>query len=504
LTFFGTARNVKLGARVLKKVLIANRGEIAVRIARTLRELEIGSVAVFTEADRAGHHLRFADEAVPLGDDPRAYLDVERIVDAARSAGADGLHPGYGFLSENAKLAEACERAGITFVGPPASAISAMGSKQRARAAATAAAVPVVPGGGADSLDEARASAARVGYPVLVKAVDGGGGKGMRRVESEAELAAALERTRSEALASFGSDAVYIEKALERPRHVEIQVLGDKHGTLVPLFERDCSIQRRHQKVVEETPCPVLAASTLDAMSEVALRISRAIGYFSAGTCEFLLDADGAFYFLEMNTRLQVEHPITELVTGLDLVEQMVRVAAGESIAPTPPPRRGAAIEVRVYAEDPEQAFFPSPGTIEYLAEPGGPGVRVDSGVGLGSVVGSDYDPLLAKLVVFADDRPRAVARLARALSEYAILGVTTNLSFLQNVVTDAAFRRGDYDTSFVEGRPELRSPRLTRDEQEALGVALAALEHDRPSMPRRSTPDRLSPWVLAERARLR
>lgn len=494
---------------MFRKVLIANRGEIAIRIARTLRELAIASAGVFTEADRESAHLDFLDEAVALGPDPRGYLDVERIVSAAKKLGADALHPGYGFLSENAELAAACERAGVTFVGPSASAIENMGSKQRARSLMSAAGVPIVPGGSAETLDAAKASAAAVGYPVLIKATDGGGGKGMRRVDNEAELVAAFERTRSEALAAFGSDRVHIEKALIAARHVELQILGDRHGTLVPLYERDCSVQRRHQKILEETPCPVLSKGTLDRMAEVAIAGARAIGYYSAGTFEFMLDKEGNFYFLEMNTRLQVEHPITELVTGLDLVHEMLRVAAGETIDPEPPVRRGAAIEARIYAEDPSQGFLPSPGVVARLAEPSGPFVRVDSGVRANSQVSSEYDPLLAKLSVWGGDRGRALARLRRALGEYVVTGVETNLAFLQAVASDAEFAAGDYDTEFVARRPDLLEARgLDADEKLELAVALSALATSggatSPPQGTRESGDGPSPWVLAHRAPLR
>ncbi len=490
---------------MFKKVVIGNRGEIAIRIARTLRELGIASVALFTDVDRQSAHLRFADEAVGLGADPRAYLDIQRVVDAARSVGADALHPGYGFLSENAELALACERARLTFIGPPASAIASMGSKQRARALMDAAGVPVVPGGHADTLDAARASAARVGYPVLLKATDGGGGKGMRRVANEAELAAAYERTRSEAQAAFGSDRVHIEKALLAARHVELQILGDREGSLVHLYERDCSVQRRHQKVVEETPCPVLAPDTLTRMADVALAGAAAIGYFSAGTFEFLLDAEQNFYFLEMNTRLQVEHPITELVTGLDLVHEMVRIAAGERIPNTPPARRGAAIEARIYAEDPARGFLPSPGEIECLREPSGPYVRVDSGVQQGSRVSVEYDPLLAKLCAWGETRTQALARLRRALSEYVVLGVETNLAFLAGLLEDRAFKNGDYDTEFLDRRSDLCARRpLPAEAESDLIAALAVLEFVEQKPERRADSAELSPWVLASRARLR
>jgi acetyl-CoA carboxylase biotin carboxylase subunit len=491
---------------MFRKVLIANRGEIAIRIARTLRELEVRSVALFTEADASSAHVGFADEALSLGDDPRAYLDVERVVGAARAAGADALHPGYGFLSENAALAEACERHGLTFIGPPSSAIEAMGSKQRARALMSAAGVPVVPGGPAETLEEAQRSARAAGYPVLVKATDGGGGKGMRRVDSEAELSAALERTQSEALSSFGSARVHIEKALLRPRHVEIQILGDREGTVVALYERDCSLQRRHQKIVEETPCPALDPATLAAMQEVALAGARSLGYFSAGTFEFLLDDEQRFYFLEMNTRLQVEHPITELVTGLDLVREMLRVAAGERINPTVPERRGAAIEARIYAEDPARGFLPSPGTIQRLVEPQGPGVRIDSGIAVGSRVSAEYDPLLAKLAVWGENREMARRRLSRALEEYAVLGVDTNLPFLKRLANDPAFASGAYDTEFVERRSDLLAAvALDEGERADWVFGIAALEAETNSRPGgRDAKSAVSPWVLAERSRLR
>jgi len=488
---------------VPSKLLIANRGEIAVRVARAARERGASVVAVFTATDRHSLHLRFADEAVALGDDPRAYLDIERIVQAARRSGADAIHPGYGFLSENADFAEACQRARIGFVGPSPAAIRAMGSKERARAAMTAAGVPVVPGGPASTLDEARETARRLGYPILVKATDGGGGKGMRRVDREAELAHVLERTASEAASAFGSRAVYIEKAIDHPRHVEIQVLGDREGRLVHLFERDCSIQRRHQKIIEETPCPVLSAATLDEMCRVALRAAEAIGYYSAGTCEFLLDPSGAFYFLEMNTRLQVEHPITELTTGVDLVHEMLRIADGEPLSVEAPRRRGAAIEARINAEDPKRGFMPSPGTIQQWVAPAGPGVRVDSGVAAGSEVSPHYDPLLAKLSVWGETREAAVARLRRALGEFAVVGIDTNLGFLLDLARDPAFERGEYATDFVTLHPQLGATGLPQSTRHDLGRALGALAlFDEKVEPRAA--GGTSPWVLADRARLR
>ncbi|HYQ18563.1 MAG TPA: biotin carboxylase N-terminal domain-containing protein [Polyangiaceae bacterium] len=433
------------------KVLIANRGEISIRIARALRELSLPSVAVYTDAEQGPLHARRADEAIRIGEGRAAYLDAERIVAAARSVGAWGVHPGYGFLSESAELSQACERAGLVFIGPPASAIYEMGDKQRARRRMQAAGVPVVPGGPAGDLEQAKQSARAVGYPVLLKATAGGGGKGMRRVDNEEELERALERTRSEAEKSFGNGEVYIEKAIVGARHVEVQVLGDQHGNLVHLFERDCSLQRRHQKIIEETPCPVLAESTRAAMCQVALTGARAIGYYSAGTFEFLLGHDQSFYFLEMNTRLQVEHPITELLTGVDLVHEMVRIASGARLSFDSVERRGVAIEARVYAEDPAQGFMPAPGRIEHLAAPSGPFVRDDSGVASGSWVSPEFDPLLSKLCVWAPTRELALARLRRALGEYTVLGVATNLEFLERLLSHPRVAAGDYDTSFVE-----------------------------------------------------
>jgi acetyl-CoA carboxylase biotin carboxylase subunit len=486
---------------VFRKVLIANRGEIAVRVCRTLRELGVGSVAVYTEPDRGSLHVRRADEAAHLGSDPRAYLDAERLVDLALQTGCDALHPGYGFLSENADFAELCAARGITFVGPPPSAIRAMGSKERARATMAAAGVPVVPGGGARTLEEARATAERVGYPVMVKATDGGGGKGMRLVESEAELESALERTQSEALKAFGNGDVYLEKALIAPRHVEVQVLGDRSGRVVHLFERDCSLQRRHQKIVEETPCPVLDEATRAALCAVAVKGATSLGYHSAGTFEFLLDRERGFYFLEMNTRLQVEHPITELVTGVDLVREMLLIAAGEPLS-LEPNARGVAIEARICAEDPARGFVPCPGTIEQLLAAAGPGVRDDSGVFAGASVSPHYDPLLAKLAVWAPTREQALARLRRALGEYLVVGIETNLAFLERLLATPEIHAGNYDTGFVERRAAELGATRPEDDDPALWAAAAVVAAlaERALEPSTSEPT-LSPWVLAERA---
>ena len=465
---------------MFSKVLVANRGEIAVRIMRTLREMGIASVAVYSEADRAAAHVRFADEAYPIGPSPssESYLSVERVLEACVRSGAEAVHPGYGFLSENERFVGACEDAGIVFIGPGADAMAAMGEKPKARARMTAAGVPVVPGAEAGSADDLARAASELGYPVMLKAAAGGGGKGMRLVERPDDLRAAYERARSEAKSAFGDDAIYVEKAIVRPRHVEVQVLADADGNIVHLFERDCSIQRRHQKVVEETPSPASVADDvlIAEMGAVAVRAARAVGYRSAGTIEFLLAEDGSFYFLEMNTRLQVEHPITELVTGLDLVREQVRIAAGEPLgyAQADVVRRGHAIECRIYAEDPATGFLPSPGRIEVLRVPSGPGVRDDSGVYEGAQVSSFYDPLLSKLSVWALDRERAIERMRRALSEYVVTGIRTNVSFHLALLSDPDFLAGDYDTGFIARKREtLLAPRPAGDD--ALGLAVAA-----------------------------
>ncbi len=498
----------------MKRVLIANRGEISVRICRTLRELELESVAVYTAEDRLALHTRSADRAIELRS-PLGYLDADELIEIARAAGCDALHPGYGFLSENPEFAAACWTAGLCFVGPPPSAIAAMGSKQRARARMEASGVPLIPGGDARTVFEASATALRVGYPVLVKATDGGRGQGDAPRAQRSRTAAALERTRSEAKSAFGSDAVYIEKAIENARHVEIQVLGDKYGKLVSLCERDCSIQRRHQKVIEETPCPVLRPETLASMAEVALRGAAAIGYFSAGTFEFLLGPDGSFYFLEMNTRLQVEHPITELVTGLDLVKEMLLIADGKPLSFDEVTRRGAAIEVRLYAEDPAAGFLPSPGKISLLRTAGGPGVRDDTGIFEGAQVSANYDPLLGKLSVWGEDRSQALCRMRRALSEYAIGGIRTNLTFLARVLSHPDFVAGHYDIGFVAQHLAtlLDEPKIDADGRWLLAAAAAAaarLVDDSKSRARapdaRSGPSATEPsaWLRAQRSSLK
>ena len=501
---------------MIRKVLIANRGEIAVRILRTLHELGLQGVAVYSDADRGSLHVRLADEAYPIGPAPanESYLRIDRLLDTARRAGADAIHPGYGFLSENRDFAEACEQAGITFIGPPASAMAAMGSKPAARARMLAAGVPITPGGDAETPEQAHATATRLGYPVMLKAAFGGGGKGMRLVQRPEELTSAFERAQSEAGRAFGNPTVYLEKAILRPRHVEIQVLGDRNGAMVHLFERDCSIQRRHQKVVEETPSPVVSDELVRRMGEVAVRGALAVGYHSAGTFEFLLGEDGSFYFLEMNTRLQVEHPITEWTTGVDLVAEMVKIAAGEPLGLRQEAlaRRGASIECRVYAEDPSSGFLPSPGTLAELRPPSGPWVRDDSGFYEGAVVPSHYDPLISKLSVWAPDRRAAIARMQRALAEYVVTGIRTNLAFHQNLLAHPEFQAGRYHTGFIAEHTEaLCGFAAIPPEDEvtlaaAIAVAVARGERRAASAlagggAEAAGGGRLSPWVLGHRA---
>ena len=416
---------------MFKKILIANRGEIAVRVLRACREMGVSPVAVYSEADAAALHVRLADEAYLLGPAPSAesYLRAERVIEAARLSGAEAIHPGYGFLSENAAFARAVVEAGLVFIGPSPESMELMGSKTSARRAAEAAGAPVVPGTNTplESLDEARETAARVGYPVMLKAAAGGGGKGMRLVASEAEMPSAFETARSEADSAFGDPSVYIEKAVERPRHIEIQVFADAHGNTVHLGERECSIQRRHQKVIEECPSPINDPDLREAMGEAAVRIARAADYVGAGTVEFLVsDVTRDFFFLEMNTRLQVEHPVTELVTGFDLVREQIRVAAGLPLSFTQDEVRlvGHAVECRVYAEDPEQNFMPSPGLITRLRVPSGPSVRDDGGVYEGAEVSIYYDPMISKLATWGRTRAEAVERMRRALDEYAVGGI--------------------------------------------------------------------------------
>jgi len=499
-------------SKPIRKVLIANRGEIAVRILRALREMEIRGAVIYSEPDRLGLPVLLADEAYPIGPAPsrESYLRGEAIVQLAREIGADAIHPGYGFLSERAGFARLCRDAGITFIGPSPEAIDAMGSKVESRRLMIAAGVPVVPGGKdpLPDLDAAAAAAETIGYPVMLKAAAGGGGKGMRMIASAAELPGAYRAARSEAAASFGDDSVYLEKLIENPRHVEIQVMGDLHGRVVSLGERECSLQRRHQKVVEEAPSPVVTPELRRRMGEAAVRAAAAVGYSNAGTCEFLLDRDGSFYFLEMNTRLQVEHPVTELVTGIDLVQAQIRIAEGEPLGPefdgVQP--RGHAVEVRLYAEDPYQRFAPSPGRIQILRWPDGPGVRVDSGVYEGSEVSIHYDPMLAKLIVWAADRERALERLGRTLSELRVEGIRTTAPLFRALLDDADFRSGNLDIGMLDRKLAAGGLRPATDgaadDLPLIAAALAHYERANQAVAHPATPgtSRRSRWGAAGR----
>ncbi|MFP5229424.1 MAG: acetyl/propionyl/methylcrotonyl-CoA carboxylase subunit alpha [Acidobacteriota bacterium] len=476
---------------MFRKVLIANRGEIALRILRACRELGLSTVAVYSDADRAAPHVLEADEAYRLGPAPapESYLRGDLILDIARRTGAGAIHPGYGFLSENADFAQACEQAGIKFIGPPSSAMRTLGSKTNARQAADEAGMPRTPGcvHALASPEEAADVAAGVGYPVMLKAAAGGGGKGMRAVFSPEDLPSAFVAASSEAERAFGSGEVYLEKLIERPRHIEIQVLADEHGHCVSLGERECSVQRRHQKVIEEAPSSAVDPDLRRRMGEAAVRLALSAGYTNAGTIEFLVDEKKNFFFLEMNTRLQVEHPVTELVTGYDLVHLQIRIAQGEPLPFTQNDvqLRGHAIECRVYAEDPSAGFMPSPGRITRLLQPGGPGIREDCGVYEGWVVPVDYDPMLSKLIAFAPTREIAIARMLRALDEYVIGGIRTNLGLFRRILTEPDFRAARIDTGYLD-RLLAASPVSAPAEENghaAIAAAAAALfEATRPS----------------------
>jgi acetyl-CoA carboxylase biotin carboxylase subunit len=469
-------------------VLVANRGEIAVRIIRACREMGLGTVAVYSDCDRGARHVLEADAAVHIGGNEASasYLAIDAIVDAARATQADAVHPGYGFLAENAGFARACADAGLTFIGPSADTIALMGSKTAARTAAIAAGVPIVPGteaplaAGASPDDLTRAAAA-VGYPLMVKAVAGGGGKGMRVVESPGALLASIATARSEAGSAFGDTAVYLERQLTRPRHIEIQLLGDHHGTIVPFVERECSIQRRHQKVVEESPSLAVTPDLRERIAAAAAAVARSVGYTNAGTIELLLDEDGSFYFLEMNTRLQVEHPVTEMVTDVDLVHWQIRIARGERLDLDPArvlSPKGHAIECRIYAEDPDQGFMPSPGPIHGLRAAAGPGIRDDGGVVTGYTVPVFYDSMIAKLIAWAPTRGDAVARMSRALAEYQVLGIRTTIPFFLWLLRQPEYLEGRYDTTYLdrvlaERRGESFS-QFSEDEAESIAIAAA------------------------------
>jgi acetyl-CoA carboxylase biotin carboxylase subunit len=443
---------------MFRKVLVANRGEIAVRIIRACRELGIRTVAVFSEVDRNALHVRYADEAYCIGPAParESYLRIDRIIDVARRTGADAIHPGYGFLAERPDFAEACEEAGVVFIGPPPRAIGAMGDKATARKMAKALGVPIIPGtdGGLSDEDLIRA-AEIIGFPILIKASAGGGGKGMRIVRSPEEMPNALAAARREAMAAFGDDDVYLEKLVESARHVEVQILADQHGNVIHLGERECSIQRRHQKLIEESPSPIVDEEMRQRMGEVAVRIAQAIGYVNAGTVEFLVDKERNFYFIEMNTRLQVEHPVTEMVTGVDIVKEQIRIARGRKLRYRQEDIRqtGWAIECRITAEDPFNGFMPSTGRIVTLAEPTGPGIRVDSGVYEGCEITPYYDSLIAKVIAWGETRGEAILRMRRALEEFRIIGIQTTIPFHQAILNSTRFLAGHFDTKFVEER---------------------------------------------------
>jgi acetyl-CoA carboxylase biotin carboxylase subunit len=443
---------------LFQKILIANRGEVALRVIRSCKEMGIGSIAVFSEADRDCLHARMADEAVCIGPAPSAqsYLNMSAVISAGLMKGAEAVHPGYGFLAENARFVRACEDSGLVFIGPSADAIDRMGDKAVARETMAAAGVPVVPGsdGAVGSEAEAREFADRVGYPVIIKASAGGGGRGMRLVNAPEQLGPQLAAAKNEALTGFGDDTVYLEKYLLRPRHVEFQVLADTQGNAVYLYERDCSIQRRHQKLVEEAPSPALTPELRAEMGAAAIKAVRAVDYVNAGTVEFLLDVDGSFYFMEMNTRVQVEHPVTEAITGVDIIKEQIRIASGSPMKHTDQsaiPLDGHAIEFRINAEDPDAGFRPAPGLVEAFNPPGGFGVRVDSHVYSGYRVPPYYDSLLAKLIVWGESRDEAIARGRRALDEFIITGIPTTIPFHERVVENAAFQSGEFYTDFIE-----------------------------------------------------
>ncbi|CAG9175874.1 acetyl/propionyl/methylcrotonyl-CoA carboxylase subunit alpha [Cupriavidus respiraculi] len=505
---------------MFNKILIANRGEIACRVAATCRRLGIRTVAVYSDADADARHVAFCDEAVHIGGAAArdSYLRADHLIEMARETGAQAIHPGYGFLSENEGFAEGCAAAGLVFIGPPASAIRAMGSKSAAKQLMEKAAVPLVPGYHGEDQDPAllRREADRIGYPVLLKASAGGGGKGMRVVEASEGFEAALTSVKREAQASFGDDKVLVEKYLTRPRHIEIQVFADTHGNCVYLFERDCSVQRRHQKVLEEAPAPGMSEERRRAMGEAAVAAARAVGYVGAGTVEFIANQDGSFYFMEMNTRLQVEHPVTEMITGQDLVEWQLRVAAGEALPLAQEQLRidGHALEARIYAENPDNNFLPSTGKLRYLRTPpavqfmrggagetgghGPAGVRIDSGVREGDTISPYYDPMIAKLIVWGRDRDEALSRMRQALAAYHVVGLSTNIAFLQRLVSSQAFRTADLDTGLIERNHDALFPAPAPVGIEVIALAVAAVLDSERRERRIDAADRHSPWTHA------
>jgi acetyl-CoA carboxylase biotin carboxylase subunit len=493
----------------MKRVLVANRGEIALRIIRACHEEGLEAVAVYSAVDRTAPYVRAADRAVAIGPaaPSQSYLSIERLITAARDSGADAVHPGYGFLAERAGFAEAVERAGLIFVGPPPSAISAMGDKTEARRRMEAAGVPIVPGSTmpAEDLAGARKAAGKIGYPIMVKAAAGGGGKGMRVVREPKDLDGALETARSEARKAFGDPTVYLEKFIERPRHIEIQVLADRQRT-VHLGERECSIQRRHQKLIEESPSPVISPELRERMGAAAVAAARAVAYRSAGTCEFLVTGEGSFYFLEMNTRIQVEHPVTELVYGVDLIGEQLRIARGQPmrVPAGPLTPRGWAIECRITSEDPANGFLPSAGRIEFLRPPAGPGVRWDSGVDVGDEVTLHYDSLLAKLIAWGADRAQALTRMSQALEELVITGVATNQGFHRRIMKDPSFQQGEIDIQLLERRPDLMQAAAAPDQIQCMAIAAALAESEARQTRRPAVTSNLEPqgeWARVARS---
>jgi acetyl-CoA carboxylase, biotin carboxylase subunit len=498
---------------MFKKILVSNRGEIACRIIRACREMGIASLAVYSEADRAGLHVQLADEAVCIGPPPavESYLNMDRIIETARTSGAEAIHPGYGFLAENPEFARRCERAKIVFIGPNSRALELVGDKIRARQTMEKSGIPIIPGMNhvAAAFAEYAAEARKIGYPVMIKASAGGGGKGMRIVCSEEELRPGLESGQREAKSAFGDESVYLERYIEDPRHVEFQVLADNYGHIVHLFERECSIQRRHQKIVEETPSQALTPELRHKMGETARKVLEVAEYNNAGTVEFLLDRNKKFYFLEVNARLQVEHPVTELTTGVDLVQQQIRIAAGEklSLKQENLAQRGHAIECRIYAEDPSNNFLPSSGKILFLREPKGPGVRHDGGIYGGWEVPIYYDPILAKLIVWAETRESACARMAAALDDYVILGISTTIPFLKEVISHPRFREGETTTGFIKNH--FASWRQNQGPEDGLTLALAAAALDELSPSQKGEKaaglekEVYSPWQMLGRWRI-
>ena len=492
---------------MFRKILIANRGEIAVRVIRACREMGIRTAAIFSEADRESLHVRFADEAYLVGPAPsiESYLKIDRIIDIAKKSGAEAIHPGYGFLSENPDFAEACQQAGIVFIGPSPESMKAMGNKVYARELMSKSGVPVVPGTSnlPDNIEEIREMASAIGYPVIVKASAGGGGKGMRIVEDQESLDGSIRAARSEAQSAFGDSSIYMEKYFSAPRHIEVQILADLHGQIVHLFERECSVQRRHQKLVEESPSPVVDEKTRQKIGQIAVKAAQAANYTCAGTIEFLRSDKGDFYFMEVNARLQVEHPVTEMITGVDLVKEMIKVAKGEKLPfkQEDLDMRGAAIECRIYAEDPANNFMPSPGLIKSLRIPEGPGIRHDSGIYSGYEIPVHYDPLIAKVIAWGENREEAIMRMGRSLEEYSIQGVRSTVPFHRELLRDRSFLNGDYNTSFIQTMNMGQNKPKEIKDIALIGAAIAAFDKKRERKPELKILKQ-SQWKLAGRRR--